>query len=50
MKHQCILFCECDSTTNLTFLIVTSQTAILNIFNDSVSDIRLKNHIFLFKF
>ena len=53
------LFCECNSTkylwiqlnkyfrSDLTFPVLTPQTAILDLFNDSVSNIHLINHIFL---
>ena len=57
------MFCECDSIkylwlqlnkhfiSNSTFYILTPQTAILGLFNDSVSNIHLINHILLlFKF
>ena len=53
------LFCECNSTKNLwlqlnrhfccylTFPALTPQTALLGLFNDSVSSVRLINHILL---
>ena len=53
------LFCECDSTkylwlqlnrhfpSDLTFPVSTPQAAILGLFNDSESNIRLINHILL---
>ena len=53
------LFCECSSTkylwlqlnkhfrSDLTFPVLTPQTAILGLFNDSVGNIRLINHILL---
>ena len=53
------LFCECDSTkylwlqlnrhfhSDLTFPVLTPQIAILGLFNDSGSNIRLINHISL---
>ena len=53
------LFCECNSTkplwlqlnrrfhSNLKFPELTPQTAIVDIFNDSVSNIHLVNHILL---
>ena len=53
------LFCECNSTkylwlqlnrhfcSDLTFPVLTPQTAILGLFNDSVSNIHLINHILL---
>ena len=57
------LFCECDSTkylwlqlnthfhSDLTLSVLTPQTAILGLFNDSVSNKSLINHILLlFKF
>ena len=56
------LFCECNSTkylwlqlnrhfcSDLTFTVLTPQTAILGLFNDSVSNIHLINHtLLLFK-
>ena len=54
------LFCECNSTkyswlqlkrhfhSDLKFPVLTPQTAILGIFNDSVSNIHLISHILLF--
>ena len=53
------LFCECNYTkylwlqlnkhfrSDLKFPVLTPQTAILGLFNDSVSNIHLKNHILL---
>ena len=53
------MFCECYSTkylwlrlnrhfhSDLTFPVLTPQTAILGLFNDSVSNIHLINHILL---
>ena len=53
------LFCKCNSTkylriqlnrhfhSNLTFPVLTPQTVILGLFNDSVSNIHLINHIVL---
>ena len=59
MKTPIHLVCECNSTkyiwlqlnrhfhSDLTFPILTPQTVILDVFNDSVSNIHLVNHILL---